>query len=378
MLSNVEIKKLSQMEHLDCPMVSCYFNLESDVTWKRNLNIQVKDAMHSVKEQAGRLNTSQENENFLNQDIEKIKEYFADYERNGERSVALFSQAKNNFFAAYSLYSPIHNRTVVDYDIYLGPIINSMQQHHRYCVIALSQKKARIFEFFMGNLEYRMEIMELIPKRVKAGGFHGYEGKRIERHAQEGIHHHFKVVGDRAMDVFRRYRFDDLILMGEKKTLSEFEAGLHSYLKERLIGRLNLRPESSLKTIKKLTQEMELKVKRSRDKRMVTQLETSTYKQSLGMLGLEGTLEALGHGNVKQLILHEDFNAMGLMCSDCSVLRGEGSLCPHCRKPLTPIKDIVNQAIEEALHQKAQVWYIDNDIEFPDKIGALLRYPIAA
>ncbi len=376
MFSHKEIERLGHMEHLETPMVSCYLSFTSSNQWKKELEINLKDCIKEGKEKLGKFRLSEDDHGFLSTDLNRVKHYFDDYQRNGERGVIVFSHAKKDFFLAKPIYHPIHNRVVIDFDIYLKPLMNLFQQNRRYCVVCVSQKKAHVFEFFMGHLERQEEIFDVIPKKVKSGGFHGYEGKKIERHNHEEVRHHFKTVANKAFELFMQDHYEDLILVGEQHTVKEFETNLHSYLKERVVGRLHLNPETELSAIKGMAQIMESDIKRKKDYQIIDQLMTSNHEKGLGVIGLSGVLRALERGSVQRLIVSEDYSQPGWMCFDCSVLRADGSQCPMCGKELTLIRDIVNQAVEEAIHQRAQVHHLAPDIPIPEHIGALLRFAV--
>lgn len=376
MLTHEEISKLSRLERLGSPIISFYLNLSPEVTWKKIMGVVLKDLLKEGREQIGRLAIGKEDREFLAKDLKAIEDYLKDFVRNREQGLALFSQNKNERFFAYPLYHPLPNQIVVENDICLSPLVNLMRQHRRYCVVTVNQKRARLFEFFLGHLQDRMEIADAIPKKVMAAGYKGYEGKRMDRHAQEGVHHHLKLVADRTFEFFKKYRFDELVIGGEKQVLPVFESVLHSYLKEKLVGRFQLSSDADIPAIEEAARTIEIEHQAKRDLELVHQLEIATNKQGTAVTGLDGTLEALFRGNAYRLIVRENFTAPGYHCSACSVLRADGSICPLCARPLVPVRDIINQAVEIALHQKTDVWHISSQIPFPDGIGAFLRFRV--
>ncbi|MBI4971171.1 MAG: hypothetical protein HZC17_04970 [Candidatus Omnitrophica bacterium] len=353
MLTQEEITKLSRFERLDSPIVSFYLNLSPEMSWKKVQGVTLKDLMKEGREQIENLALSKQ-----------------------EKGLAIFSQRKNKRFFAYPLYQPLANQVVVDFDIYINPLVNLMGQYHRTCVVTVDQKRARICEFFMGQLEGLMDISDVIPKRVRTGGFMGYGSKNMERHVDEGVHRHLKNVAEKLFEIFKKNHFDDLILGGEKKILPEFESLLHSYLKERIVGHFQIDSEASLTDITAAAQKIEFENKNKRDAELVHQLQIATFKQGGGVIGLDGTLEAISRGHVHRLVVHEDLWRPGVECKPCGQLRVDGTQCPQCDKPLTSVRDIINQAVEHALHQKAEVWYVPPQIPIADGIGAFLRFRV--
>ena len=376
MLTQEEIKKLSRLERLESPIISFYLNLDPGMSWKRAEGVAIKYLMKSGREQIENLALSKQEKEFLVKDLNRIQDYLKDFKRSKEQGLAIFSQCKNNRFFAYPLFQPLVDRVVVDFDIYINPLVNLMRQFHRTCVVTIDQKRARIFEFFMGQLEDRMEIKDVIPKRVRTGGFLGYSSKNMERHVDEGVYRHLKNVSERLFEIFKKFHFDDLILGGEKKILPEFEAKLHPYLKDRIVGRFQIAQEAKLPEIRDAAECIEFGNKNKRDAELAHQLEIATFKQGTAVMGLDGVLEAISRGHVYRLVVHENMWHPGMECKPCGLLRVDGSQCPICFEALSPVRDIINQAVEHALQQKAEVWHVPPEIPISDGIGAFLRFRV--
>jgi len=376
MLTQEEIKRLSRLERLEDPIVSFYLNLSPEMSWKKVEGVALKDLMKEGLEQIEHLALPKSKKEFLVQDLNHIKEYLKDFSRSKELSLAIFSQTKNNRFFAYPLFRPLANRIVVDYDIYINPLVDLARQYHRTCVVTVDQKCARIFEFFMGTLEERMEISDVIPKKVRTGGFLGYASKNMERHVDEGVHHHLKNVAAELFKIFKKYNFEGLILGGEKKILPVFETMVHSYLKDKIVGCFQVDSEATLSDITEAAEKIEFQNKNRHDAELAEQLEIATFKQGTAVMGLDGTLEAISQGHVYRLIVHENLWLPGVECKPCGLLRVDGSQCPVCFKPLSPVRDIINQAVEHALQQKAEVCHVPPEIPISEGIGAFLRFRV--
>jgi peptide subunit release factor 1 (eRF1) len=115
-----------------------------------------------------------------------------------------------------------------------------------------------------------------------------------------------------------------------------------------------------------------------KQKRLIEEFEDKLGSR-LAFNGLEPTLRALMRGQARILLVSDGFGRAGYKCPDSGflVLEEREGLCPEGIKPL-PVIDIVDEAIEEALGQKAEVVLVV-DQEFKKKIqgvGAILRYTI--
>jgi peptide chain release factor subunit 1 len=84
-------------------------------------------------------------------------------------------------------------------------------------------------------------------------------------------------------------------------------------------------------------------------------------------------------GQVRILLVSEGFRHSGYRCPDSGilVLEGRDDICPEGKTPL-PVADVVDDAIEEALGQSAEVAVIhDNEAKKKiDGIAAILRFKL--
>jgi peptide subunit release factor 1 (eRF1) len=78
------------------------------------------------------------------------------------------------------------------------------------------------------------------------------------------------------------------------------------------------------------------------------------------------------------LLVTEGFTHPGFKCPESGVLVLEkvDNLCPEGKTPL-PVADVVDEAIEEALGQRAEIEVIFNEEKKKlDGIGAILRFKL--
>ena len=97
--------------------------------------------------------------------------------------------------------------------------------------------------------------------------------------------------------------------------------------------------------------------------------------ERMAVTGLPGTLRALGRGQVRTLMVDPDATMSGFRAADTGrlaleerELRGEGAV--------TPVVDLVDEAIEDALRQHAAVEVVYDDAARPavEGLAAFLRF----
>jgi len=99
----------------------------------------------------------------------------------------------------------------------------------------------------------------------------------------------------------------------------------------------------------------------------------------LGVSGIHETLSSLYEGKVHTLLVEEGYSREGAHCPHCGFMGLNAGACPVCREKLTPVPDIVNEAVAKAVDQGCEIVQVNpgSGLEKVDRIGALLRYKAA-
>jgi len=296
----------------------------------------------------------------------------------GRGSFALFVDQEQTH--VISLPLDVRDRVVVDRSPYASPLSSLIDQYERYGVILCDQKRARLFDVYLGELS-DMEEIEDAHERVRhipAGGparqaargasFHGLEELRRRNHAEYVLHLHLQHVADRAFRRFKLRPFDRLILGAPREMLPKLEEHLHSYLRERVVAReqisIDLTPAKALHRIL----EVEAQVEQRKEGELLGEIRDRQGKNGLGTAGRDETLTSLFYGKVRTLVVMEDEAIMGRECPECHYLfeRLEDAAeksptlveCPLCKRPTRRVPDIVDEAVELAILSGARVEHI--------------------
>jgi peptide subunit release factor 1 (eRF1) len=91
--------------------------------------------------------------------------------------------------------------------------------------------------------------------------------------------------------------------------------------------------------------------------------------------GVRETLRALSHGQVRSLLVSEGSEGGGFRCSATGKLVLSKGDCAGEGEP-RPVRDLVDEAIEDALRQRARVVIVPRDAgaEPMDGLAATLRF----
>lgn len=389
-LDQQEIQKLVQYRNTENPVISLYLNVTPPRQFETELNSLVRLAGQRMRERQVHSDKQIKHLESLLQQIEShvLKKYKPP--KGGTRTVVLFADA-DGLWEEYALPISLSSQVVVEPDTYTRPLTMVLDEFERYCVLVVDSRKARIFSLFLGEMEEYSEIFveSEVPRRVRvnlsmtraSGGLRkgGIGDDRIQSHIEDQVNRHLKYVADHSLDFIKNHGFTRVILGStEEKILPRLKDHLHSYIRERVIGEINVRPDDHKETLKEKALEMAQSFEREDERRKVHRLLELNNAGDKGVLGLEPTLEALMLGQVHTLVLENDFRSPGYVCPEDHFLSTYLTQCPLCNGHMEEFSDIADEMVEEAVSQNAEVEHVFEEIEefTPYKIGALLRFLI--
>jgi peptide subunit release factor 1 (eRF1) len=104
---------------------------------------------------------------------------------------------------------------------------------------------------------------------------------------------------------------------------------------------------------------------------------TNAAKGRSGVVGLEGTLNAVHQGRVQTLVIQEGLRLPGSRCEGCSFVTSQKlESCPFCGGHFKSIPDSVELAVRNVMQSggEVEVLHDPSPLEEHESIGALLRY----
>jgi len=393
-----KINKLLEFKSDKYPITSLYLKLGPAERENFKYRITLKNLIKAEKDRVNKRGFSKEALESIDSGLKKITEYIENpVQLTGCRGVALFSSTGEDVWEVFKLPLVYRNRLVVDWSPLVRQLATINDEFGDIVVVGIDRKKGRLFRISLNGAE---EILGYFyPEATRNTKFQAQEGKFRQRVSLAGggevaqgfgeygfqrmieneMHQHFKHVSERLFDYYKENKFSWLIVGGIEQVVADFSNHLHTYLKERCLGNIpieiNLVKTDEL--VEKALDLLELTERRN-EKRLIKEFEQKLIS-GFAVNGLEATLKALMMGQVRVLLVPEGFVHSGFVCPESRVLvlERKHSLCPEGKEPL-PVVDIVDEAIEEALGQGAEVEVIlDEEAKKKiDGIGAILRFKL--
>jgi len=385
------IKRLGAFEPDGFPFISLYANTEANETGHENYRVWLK------KELAARSGAYRENafeaERFAAA-AGRINDYLeneADVSANG---IAIFTSLGDEiFFEAVQLNVAFPENLFFGFDRpNIFPLARAVWRNPKYAVLWADTNKADIYVFGGENrirtdsqANERVEnIQNRVTHRAHVGG---WSQARYGRHIDNFHLRHAKETVSELEELMREKSIDQLILCGDEATIMPIlRPQLSKAVEEKVIGTLHLSQYDSPEEIREKTLEIVRSEKAKRDKKQVERVfDAANAAAGMGAIGLEATLAALSAGQVQELVISADLDAITYGPGD--VERIWNDFVPGDDKssvetmPITQIAgEVADQLIVRALNSDAKIFFIDDAALLKDAggVGSVLRYSMNA
>ena len=375
----VQIERLSKFTSGGLPATSFFLDTDKSRLSKKEISASLSQLHHEGKTRLEKLNPGRERKDSLAADLEAIDHFcsqtIASYNHPG---LALFSCAGKGFFQPLFLPHGPRNRIIFDQNFYVRPLLAILDKYHRVCAFLINRREARWYEIHMGEIAPLETLASEVPARIKEAGFEGTEGKHIERHIEARLMEHFRKASQVTFDLFKKNRYDWLFLGCEDSLHISMESVLHSYLKDRLKGRLKSKPADPQDKILKEAMGLEDMLKSAEETDIIQKLIAELERGGKACSGVRETIQRLNQAEVQTLVVSHNFSREGHVCPNCRFLYLEELACPVCLRKTEPVIDIVDEAIEAAMSHGGRVVQINppTGLDRYGKIGAFLNYKI--
>ncbi len=360
-------------------VISAYLLVDGLRTSKKDyltrLNSMVKEKKNSLDESTD-LDRSQKKK--AASALDKVKTYLSEkFKADSTRTVIIFAST-DGFWKEIRLPFILRSRIVIDPKPYIQNLRAYLKNYKSYGILLIDREKAQIYSAYLHEIrEYLAAFISDVPPRVNYRSQSVLREKKILGRHEEKLHHFFKTINNRTLELFRDRKFDYLILAGRNDIVSGFNNYLHSYLQLKYIGRIDAGPDTSINSIKSKAMEIidlyELKNKN----KLIDDLIDEYNPNGLGVLGIDAVIKALIRDQIRVLIYDKNFSHTGYVCRNCNYLSASPvESCPYCEGKLLYYNEIVDEIVENALDQGCEIVDLEGNERFKKagSIGAVLRY----
>jgi peptide subunit release factor 1 (eRF1) len=354
---------------------SVFLDTDKSRRTRKEIFLDLKNLLNKARAEIAALDASKEKKASLEKDLAAVESYGNLNLMTDAAGLAVYSCAGAGFWDVFDLNEAPRNQIVFDLNPYIRPVNRILEGFRRFLVLILDRREARWYEMFMGRIAPLASVSSEIPKKVKSG-LEGQETKRMERHFEALVHGHFKRSAQVTFDILKKNGFDGLWIGCADGIYRDFETLLHPSVKERIKGRLKAKPSDPLDKVLKEGAGLEQRIRTETEDILLKNLIGEIEKGGRARSGLHDCLDSLNKSEVQTLVVTRNFAVPGKFCPRCRLLYTQELRCPSCERKTETRPDIVDEAIESALHRHCEVKYVTapSGLDHYGKIGALLRY----
>jgi peptide subunit release factor 1 (eRF1) len=300
------IERLAAFEPSHYPVISLYLDGRPDQHGREQYGVFVR------KELAGRArgwtDRSPERESF-HRDVDRILAWLHEEARPSANGLAIFACAgENNFFEALQLEAPIDAHQIfVASRPRLLPLARLADRYRRYAAVVLDTQSSRILVFGLRELEAAGAFEGEKMRRTDQGG---WSQARIQRRVDEHAQQHVNEVIAALDAIVRTEGIAHVVLAGDDAVVPFVRDALPKHLAERVVSLIHLDAAAADHEVLERTLAVVREADGRDDAERVTRALDAQRAGGLGAVGLAETRAALTNGQVHELLLTADTDAI--------------------------------------------------------------------
>jgi peptide subunit release factor 1 (eRF1) len=371
--SKQRLRELATLRPDGHKVLSVYINLDpSEFPTQRDRKIEVESLLDLVERAAREDGLPHEQRVELRQDAERIRAWFdREFDASGTRGVAVFASSGAGLFEVHPLARPIRSEVTIDDSPFIEPLAG-MPGGDGYGVLLINRKLARILA---GGSDGMREVISFADDVHRWHDQGGWSQTRYQRGIEKEVKDHLKHANDELFKLFNRGAVQRLIIGTPDEMRGEVEHALHSYLRDRIGGWLDIDVRARPAEVAREAAEIIQRDERDRERHWLDRLQAGLARNERAVSGLGDTLEALNEQRVETLLVADRFRAEGYASPNADFLSTEPGQSPTGEE-LQHREDVIESAMERALEQSAEVLVVRHhpDMQALGSIAAVLRY----
>ena len=300
-----QLDRLARMEPVPYPVVSLYLNTQPNEHGRDQYQTFVRQEFRARSRTYPSGSPDRES---LDKDMERITAYLASELETSANGVAIFACSAAELFETVQLNAAVDRHWLYIGDSpHLYPLARLESQFPRYAVVLADTNSARILVFASGELVSQEHIQGFKTRRTQQGG---WSQARFQRHISNFHVHHAKEVADALDRIVQQEDISQIFTVGDEVILPLLRDQLPKHLAEKVVDHLKLDTRAPLGDVQAASMEAQARLNETSDREKVDAAIGGYRAGALGVVGPEETLSALIKGQVDELLLAANVDAI--------------------------------------------------------------------
>jgi peptide chain release factor subunit 1 len=273
----------------------------------------------------------------------------------GARALALFICEPLGLARLLRLPHPVARAALINSAPFIAPLAGPGPVG-RVCVALVDERFARILRGSSERLEEAVSFGDPVHGRHKQGG---WSQARYQRSQYEDAEHHLRRVARVLADLLRVSSYEKLLIACTAPLWPRVVDKLHAEVRTRLDPqRLSLDVgDVGIEDVVRAVAPVLAAEERAHEDAVLAELREHQSRDGDGRaaVGLAAVLDALVQRRVAALLYDPDLPARGVVCPRCGWMGSEGERCPLDGTALQARASILEDAVQPAVSQSAEV-----------------------
>ncbi|MGZ4716898.1 MAG: baeRF10 domain-containing protein [Acidimicrobiales bacterium] len=370
------VHHLETVESTAAPIVSVCWPVPADPGQLKAARARLVDLVKLVRERAESDEVSHEARMSLRADADHVLELDQLAPKLQGRTLVFFRCNHLGFEEAVVAPGGLPARIVLDATPFIRPLLEVLDEAHRYAVVVVDREHGWLFEFYLGELEAQARTEGQAPRKPNYAA--GDKEHGIHHKVQELAKRHYRETADALQQLVQDDGIELVVVGGHEDTVPAFIDRLPHDLQSKVVGTFVIDPHTMTPTTAlDAAQEAVDAYERHEEEMLVDRALERVAIGGLGAVGLQWCLLAVDELAVQHLLVQADAITPGRACDRCGWLGLAGGECPIDGEPTRETPDVLDEMAARVLRSSGHIEHVHADTPLRDElVAALLRFPV--
>jgi peptide chain release factor subunit 1 len=376
-----QLDSLARFGPVPYPVISLYLNTQANARGRDEFQTFVRQ---EFKARSQTYPSGSPERDSLDKDLERIATYLENDLQPSANGVAIFACSAGEMFEAVQLTAPIEQHWLYIGDApHLYPLARVESKFPRYAAVVADTNTARIMVFATGELVSQEDLKGEKTRRSSQGG---WSQARYQRHLANFHLQHAKEIVDSLERIVQQEGITEILLAGDESILPLLREQMPKQLLDKVVDEIRVDAKAPVNEVLEATREAMLRLNERSDKEKVESALSGYRGGGLGVVGPEKTLDALVKGQVDELLLTANLDAIRKVSKKAAMVVGpdstllepavETEAAGEAAQADPQVVRLADEFVTRATQTGAKVTIIEDPalLESYGGVGALLRF----